>query len=224
MSEDMEGNDGEGVDPRFVLSLAANELGAGDFEDALERVRRVQPLIGDDQALLAPSRALEARALAALGRGEEALLVLDRAIDEAGRAGAEVHARGLSGLRQKLEQTLEMTRMAAISPDDIERQTPDAKTRAVLFSNKIVALLATGELEQARMILPRAREAAEEADEPGALLPVLLATAQLCVATDDTHSANRALEAARALAVRFEPDAVALIDEMTGFLQRTPDV
>ncbi len=216
-------NENEGVDPKFVLSLAANELGAGDFEDALERVRRVQGLIGDDQALLAPSRALEARALAALGRGDEALLTLDRAIEEAGRAGAEVHVRGLSGLRQKLEQTLEMTRMASISTDDIEAQTPDAMTRAVLFSNKIVALLATGELESARVILPRARAAAEEADEPRALLPVLLATAQLCVATDDMHSAKRALEAARALAARFDPDAVGLIDEMTGFLQRPPE-
>ena len=48
-----------------------------------------------------------------------------------------------------------------------------------------MALLATGDIGKAKALLPRARIAAEEADEPGALLPVLLATAQLCVATDD---------------------------------------
>lgn len=207
-------------DPRLVLSLAANELGAGDFEDALERVRRVQPLMDGNQALLAPSRALEARALASLGRGDEALAVLDRGIAEARAAGAEVHVKGLSGLREKLDQALEMRRLASISAEDIERQAPDAPTRAVLLSNKIMAVLAGGDLAGAKAILPRARIAAEEADEPGALLPVLLATAQLSVAAGEPKQARRALEAARSLAVEFDPDTVALIDEMAGFLLR----
>lgn len=220
MSADQEMGDDEGVDPKFVLSLAANELGAGDFEDALVRVRRLRPELGDNQELVAPCRALEARALASLGRGEDALSVLADAIADAKQAGAEAHVRGLSGLRQKLEEALEMRRLADISPNDIERQTPDAATRAVLFSNKIMAFLATGEVEQAKALLPRARKAAEDADEPGALLPVLLATAQLCVATEDRRSAKKALEAARSLAVRFEPETVRLIDDMTGFLMR----
>jgi hypothetical protein len=91
-----------------------------------------------------------------------------------------------------------------------------------LFSNKIMAVLASGDVAGAKAILPRARAAAEEAGEPGALLPVLLATAQLSVAADERKQARRALEAARSLAVEFDPDTVPLIDEMASFLLRDP--
>jgi len=210
-------------EPRAVLSLAANEIGAGDFEDALERIRRIQPALAGDPALYYPSCALEARALSSLGRGREALEVLDRALEGAREAKLEGHVTGLSGMRERLEQALEMRGLAAASAEEIERTTPDLASRAVLFANKIMALVAMGDVAGAKALLPRARGAAEMADEPGALLPVLLATAQLCVATDDIASARRALEGARSLAERFEPEALSLIDEMAGFLLQDPD-
>jgi len=210
-------------DPKLVLALAANELGAGDFDEALARIRKIQPDLLDNPGLLAPSRALEARALASLGRGQEALSVLDVALADAQKAGLEEHVKGLGGMRERLEQAVEMRNLAVASVSDIERQAPDAATRAVLLSNKIMAVLASGDIAEAKRILPRARMAAEEAEEPGALLPVLLSTAQLCVATDDAKSAQRALEAARTLAQQYEPDALPLIEEMTGYLLQNPD-
>lgn len=210
-------------DPRSALALAANELGAGQFEDALSRVKALQPSLSATPDLLAPSRALEARALASLGRGEEALLVLDRAQKDAEAANLPEHVEGLGRLRAGLAQAFEMERLASMSADDLERQTEDPVQRAVLFSNKIVAALSVGDVEGARALLPRARMAAELAEDPAALLPVLLATTQLCVATNDVKTARRALDAARKVAEASEPDAIPLIDEMAGYLLRDPD-
>jgi hypothetical protein len=207
-------------DPRHVLSLAASELGAGAFEDALARVRGLQPSLAEKPDLLAPSRALEARALASMGREEEALAVLDNAQSDAKDANLPEHVDGLGRLRAGLAQAFEMQRLASLSADDLAGQTPDPGQRAVLFANKIVASLAAGDIQSAREILPLARAAAEEAGDPAALLPVLLATSQLCVATNDLRTAERALAAARSIAEQHEPEAVALIDEMAGYLLR----
>ncbi|MDI1431957.1 hypothetical protein [Polyangium sorediatum] len=214
----------EGIDdPRSVLSLAANELGAGQFEEALARVKALQPSLAGTPDLLAPSRALEARALASLGREEEALVVLEQAQKDAEAANLPAHVEGLGRLRAGLAQAFEMERLASMSPEDLERQTEDPAQRAVLYSNKIVAALAVGDVEGARELLPRARAAAEQAEDPAALLPVLLATTQLCVATNDVPTAKRALEAARKVAEASEPDAIPLIDEMAGYLLRDPE-
>ncbi len=214
----------EGIDdPRSILSLAANELGAGNFDDALRRVKELQPSLATQPDLLAPSRALEARALASLGREVEALSVLEEAQKEAEAANLPEHVEGLGRLRAGLAQAFEMERLASLSADDVEQQTPDPAQRAVLFSNKIVAALSVGDLEGARDLLPRARQAAQDADDPAALLPVLLATTQLCVATNDVKTARRALEAARQVAEAHEPDAIPLIDEMAGYLLRDPE-
>ncbi|MDC3980893.1 hypothetical protein [Polyangium jinanense] len=214
----------EGIDdPRSVLSLAANELGAGQFEAALARVKALQPSLSATPDLLAPSRALEARALASLGRGEEALAVLDQGQKDAEAANLPAHVEGLGRLRAGLAQAFEMEQLAAMSAEDLERQTDDPAQRAVLYSNKIVASLAVGDIEGARKLLPRARVAAEQAEDPAALLPVLLATTQLCVATDDVKTAKRALEAARKVAEAHEPDVIPMIDEMAGYLLQDPE-
>jgi hypothetical protein len=96
----------------------------------------------------------------------------------------------------------------------------DPGERAVLLANKIVALLGTGDVAGAQALLPRARASAQEADDPLALLPVLLATSQLGAVTGDMESAKRALEAARTLAKMHDPESMALVEEMSRFLLR----
>jgi tetratricopeptide (TPR) repeat protein len=207
-------------DPRQVLRLAALDVGAGAFGDALERIREVIPALAGDPGFLAPSRALEARALMGLGREQEALSVLEGAIGEAEQAGLEKHVMGLKGLREQLERVLEMRRLAVTPIDELSGRDMDPGERSVLIANKIVALLGTGDVEAAQALLPRARASAQEANDPMALLPVLLATSQLGVATGDISSAKKAIEAARALAKMHDPDSMPLIEEMARFLLR----
>ncbi|MBK9261499.1 MAG: hypothetical protein IPM54_17045 [Polyangiaceae bacterium] len=210
----------EAEDPRQVLQLAALDVGAGAFADALERLRPALPALANDPGFLAPARALEARALMGLGREQEALSVLEKAIGEAQQAGLDKHVVGLRGLREQLVRVVEMRRMAAAPIDELSHRQMDPGERAVLLSNKIVALLGTGDVAGAEALLPRARASAQEADDPMALLPVLLATSQLGAVVGDNESAKRALDAARTLAKMHDPESMALVEEMSRFLVR----
>ena len=113
-----------------------------------------------------------------------------------------------------------MRRLAATPVDELSGREMDPGERAVLLANKIVAFLGLGDIESARELLPRARASAQEADDPLALLPVLLATSQLAAATGDLVSAKKAIEAARTLAKMHDPESMALVEEMARFLVR----
>jgi len=210
----------EAEDPRQILQWAALDVGAGAFVDALERIRSALPALANDPGFLAPTRALEARALMGMGREQEALSVLDKGLEEARQAGLDKHVIGLRGLREQLERVVEMRRMAAAPIDELSGREMDPGERAVLLSNKIVALVGTGDVAGAEALLPQARASAQEADDPLVLLPVLLATSQLGAATGDMESAKRALDAARTLARMHDPESMALVEEMTRFLLR----
>lgn len=212
----------EMVDPRQILQLAAFDVNAGAFADALEKIRNGYDALQKTPEFLAPSRALEARALMSLGREREALEVLEKAISEAMKAKLDKHVIGLRGLREQLQQVIEMRRLAATPVDELSGRHMDPGERAVLFSNKIVAYLGLGDVNSAQALLPRARAAAEEADDPLALLPVLLATSQLSAATGDMSSAKKALDAARNLAKLHDPESMTLVEEMARFLMRHP--
>lgn len=207
-------------DPRQILQLAAMDVGSKDFAGALERIRVALPELQKHPDFLAPARAIEARSLMSLGREQEALDILDKAAKEAQEAGLERHVTGLRGLRQQLERLVEMRRLALTPVDELSGRPMEPGERAVLFANKIVAMLSLGEIEEAAALLPRARAAAEEADDPVALLPVLLATSQLGAATGDLSSARKAVDAARNLAKLHDPDSMALVEEMARFLKR----
>lgn len=213
-------NVSEDTDPRQVLQLAAMDVGSKDFSAALEKIRGALPALQKYPDFLAPARAIEARALMSLGREQEALDVLDKAAKEAKDAGLERHVIGLRGLRQQLEKLVEMRRLALTPVDELTGRDMAPGERAVLFANKIVAMLSLGEIDDAKALLPRARAAAEEADDPLALLPVLLATSQLGAATGDLVSAKKAIDAAKTLAKLHDPDSMALVDEMAKFLIR----
>jgi tetratricopeptide (TPR) repeat protein len=206
-------------DTNFLLGLAFNELRDGRPEEALARIRDLIPDLSGAPEHLAPARALEARALASLGRGEEALSLLESAAREAGAAGLRDHENGLRGLREGLAQQIEMSRLADLPVEEIERQVTDPGGRAVLLANKAIACLARGDLDAARSILPIAREAADAAGEPDARVPVLLAAAQVSAADEDLPKARRALNEARALAVQHAPEALPLIDEMKKLIE-----
>jgi tetratricopeptide (TPR) repeat protein len=206
-------------DPRLLLSLAANELRSGNAEVALARVRELLPNLQDNPDLLAPGRAVEAQALAALGHGDEALAVLERAIEDAEAADLREHVNGLQGVEEKLRPQIEMARLASISVEDIERTAPHQAARAVLFANKAIAHLAAGDLETAKVLIPLARGAAESSEEPGALVPVSLAAAQVFAAGNDYEAALRALADARVIAEEHLPDALPLIEEMREVLE-----
>jgi tetratricopeptide (TPR) repeat protein len=205
---------------RQILQLAALDVNSGAFDDALEKLRSGQSVLEQNPAFLAPARALEARALMSLGREQEALMVLEKAIGEALQANLDKHVIGLRGLREQLERVAEMRRLAATPVDELSGREMDPGERAVLFSNKIVAFLGIGDITSAQALLPRARISAQEADDPLALLPVLLATSQLAAATGDWVSAKKAIEAARTLAKLHDPESMALVDEMSQFLLR----
>lgn len=207
-------------DPRQVLQLAAFDVGSGAFADALERITSAIPQLQNDPSFLAPARALEARALMGLGREQEALSVLEKAIGEAEAAGLDKHVVGLRGLHEQLDRVVEMRKLAATPIDELSGREMDPGERAVLISNKIIALLGTGDIDSAQALLPRARSAAQEANDPMALLPVLLATSHLGVATGDMGSAKKALEAAKSLAKQYDPQTLPLIEEMAQFLLR----
>jgi len=207
-------------DPRQILQLAALDIGSGAIDEALERIRSAMPALEKDPGFLAPARALEARALMSLGREQDALAVLDKAVTEAKQAGLDNHVMGLRGLREQLQRVIEMRRLAATPVDELSGRRMDPGERAVLFSNKIVALLGLGDIDGARALLPRARASAEEADDPLALLPVLLATSQLGAATGDWNSAKKAIDAARTLATMHDKESMALVEEMAQFLTR----
>ena len=207
-------------DPRQILQLAALDMGSGAIDEALERIRTALPALEKDPGFLAPARALEARALMSLGREQEALSVLEKAVEEAKQAGLDNHVVGLRGLREQLQRVIEMRRLAATPVDEISGRRMDPGERAVLLSNKIVALLGLGDVDDARALLPRARAAAEEADDPLALLPVLLATSQLGAATGEWDSAKKAIDAARTLARLHDTESMALVEEMAQFLTR----
>jgi tetratricopeptide (TPR) repeat protein len=220
MSED---NAESGVaDPRQVLQLAAFDIGSGDFPGALEKIRGAIPELEKYPDFLAPARALESKALMSLGREQEALDVLDQAVKNAKAAGLDKHVVGLRGLRQQLERVVEMRRLALTPVDELSGRQMDPGERAVLLANKIVALLGLGDVAEAQALLPRARAAAEEADDPLALLPVLLATSQLGAATGDMVSAKKAVDAARNLAKLHDQESMALVEEMARFLLRQP--
>ncbi|UQA61114.1 hypothetical protein [Polyangium aurulentum] len=208
------------MDPRSVLALAVNELRAGSADAALTRVHELLPSLHDKPDLLAPARAVEAQALAALGRGDEALALLDRGLEEAHNAGLPAHVEGLRGLAEQLRPQIEMARLAAVPVEEIDRMAPNPAARAVLLANKSIAHLALGDLGNAQVLLPLAREAADSSGEPGALVPVLLATAQVFAATDDAPKARRALNEARTVAAEHAPDALPLIDEMQELLEQ----
>jgi tetratricopeptide (TPR) repeat protein len=205
-------------DPRQVLQLAAFDVNAGAFSEALERIRSALPALEKDPEFLAPARALEARALASLGQEQDALAVLETAMKEAQKAGLDKHVAGLRGLREQLNRVVEMRRLAATPVDELSGRRMDPGERAVLLSNKIVAFLGLGDIESARALLPRARASAEEADDPLALLPVLLATSQLGAATGDWESAKKAINAARTLAKMHDTESMDLVEEMARFL------
>lgn len=207
-------------DPRQILQLAAFDVGSKDFAAALEKIRGALPELQKYPDFLAPARAIEARALMSLGREQEALDVLDKAAKEAKEAGLERHVTGLRGLRQQLERLVEMRRLALTPVDELSGRRMEPGERAVLLANKIVAMLSLGEIDDAKALLPRARAAAEEADDPVALLPVLLATSQLGAATGDMTSAKKAVDAARNLAKLHDPDSMALVEEMARFLMQ----
>lgn len=207
-------------DPRQILRLAAMDVHSGAFEEACARLRAGFSVLEENPEFLAPARALEARALMSLGREQEALDVLDKAIGEAMQAQLDKHVVGLRGLREQLHRVVEMRRLAATPVDELSGRHMDAGERAVLLSNKIVAYLGMGDIANAEVLLPRARASAEEADDPLALLPVLLATSQLGAATGDMDSAKKALDAARTLAKLHDPESMALVDEMARFLVR----
>jgi tetratricopeptide (TPR) repeat protein len=209
-------------DPRQILQLAALDVGSGAFQEGLDKIRSALPGFEKHPDFLAPARALEARALMSLGHEQEALDVLAKAIKEAKEANLEKHVTGLRGLRQQLERVLEMRRLAVTPVDELSGRQMDPGERAVLFANKIVALLGLGDVTNAQALLPRARAAAEEADDPVALLPVLLATSQLGAATGDFDSAKKAIDAARTLAKLHDPESMALVEEMARFLTRQP--
>lgn len=211
MSEAME-------DPRQILQSAALDVGTGAFAEALERIRAAIPALEKDPGFLAPARALEARALMSLGHEQEAVGVLEQGIREAKEAGLDNHVRGLQGLREQLHRVVEMRRLAATPVDELSGRHMDPGERSVLFANKIVALIGLGDLEGAQRLLPRARASAEEADDPLALLPVLLATSQLSAATGDLVSAKKAVDAARNLAKLHDPESMVLVEEMARFL------
>jgi len=210
----------EVADPRQVLQLAAFDIGSGDFAGALEKIRAAFSELEKYPDFLAPARALESKALMSLGREQEALDALDRAVKDAKEAGLDKHVVGLRGLRQQLERVVEMRRLALTPVDELSGREMDPGERAVLLANKIVALLGLGDVTQAQALLPRARAAAEEADDPLALLPVLLATSQLAAATGDMSSAKKAVDAARNLAKLHDPESMALVEEMARFLLR----
>lgn len=207
-------------DPRQILQLSAFELNAGAFAEALERLRGALSVLEKSPEFLAPSRALEARALMSLGREDEAVATLEKAIGEAKQAGLEKHVVGLRGLREQLHRAVEMRRLAATPVDELSGRHIDPGERAVLFANKIVAYLGMGDVSSAEALLPRARASAEEADDPLALLPVLLATSQLGAAQGDWTSAKKALDAARTLAKLHDPESMVLVEEMTRYLMQ----
>lgn len=210
----------ETEDPRQILQSAALDMSAGAFGEALDRVRSALPALEKDPGFLAPARALEARALMSLGQEQEALSVLEKAIGEAKEAGLDNHVVGLRGLREQLNRVIEMRRLAATPVDELSGRRMDPGERAVLLSNKIVACLGLGDINNARALLPRARASAEEADDPLALLPVLLATSQLGAATGDWDSARKAINAARNLAKMHDTESMALVEEMAQFLMQ----
>jgi tetratricopeptide (TPR) repeat protein len=207
-------------DPRQILQLSAFDLNAGAFAEALERLRGAFSVLEKSPEFLAPSRALEARALMSLGREDEAVATLEKAIGEAKQAGLEKHVVGLRGLREQLHRAVEMRRLAATPVDELSGRHIDPGERAVLFANKIVAYLGMGDISSAEALLPRARASAEEADDPLALLPVLLATSQLGAAQGDWTSAKKALDAARTLAKLHDPESMVLVEEMTRYLMQ----
>lgn len=207
-------------DPRQILQLSAFELNAGAFAEALERLRGALSVLEKSPEFLAPSRALEARALMSLGREDEAVATLEKAIGEAKQAGLEKHVVGLRGLREQLHRAVEMRRLAATPVDELSGRHIDPGERAVLFANKIVAYLGMGDVSSAEALLPLARASAEEADDPLALLPVLLATSQLGAAQGDWTSAKKALDAARTLAKLHDPESMVLVEEMTRYLMQ----
>ncbi|HRI70837.1 MAG TPA: hypothetical protein PK156_41675 [Polyangium sp.] len=213
-------SESEMVDPRQILQLAALDVHSGDFAGACSRLQEAYPTLEKHPEFLAPARALEARALMSLGREQEALAILEKGIGEALQAKLDQHVKGLRGLREQLHRVVEMRRLAATPVDELSGRHMDAGERAVLFSNKIVAYLGMGDITSAEALLPRARASAEEADDPLALLPVLLATSQLGVATGDMGSATKAIEAARTLAKLHDPESMALVEEMARFLIR----
>lgn len=210
----------EMADPRQILQLAAFDVNSGAPEEALEKLRAGQSVLAQTPDFLAPARALEARALMSIGQEQEALVVLDKAIAEAKEAALDKHVIGLRGLREQLERVVEMRRLAATPVDELSGREMDPGERAVLLANKIVAFLGLGDIASARELLPRARASAQEADDPLALLPVLLATSQLAAATGDLVSAKKAIEAARTLAKLHDPESMALVEEMARFLVR----
>jgi tetratricopeptide (TPR) repeat protein len=207
-------------EPRQILQLVALDVHSGAHAEALEKLRSGHSVLEKTPDFLAPARALEARALMSLGREQEALGVLEKAIGEAEQAGLDKHVIGLRGLREQLERVVEMRRLAATPVDELSGREIDPGERAVLFSNKIVAFLGMGDIASAQELLPRARASAQEADDPLALLPVLLATSQLAAATGDLVSAKKAIEAARTLAKMHDPESMALVEEMARFLVR----
>lgn len=210
----------EPMDPRSVLALAVNELRAGSADAALTRVHELLPSLSDKPDLLAPARAVESQALAALGRGDEAIALLERGIDEAQAANLEAHVQGLSGLLEQLRPQIEMAKLAAVPVEEIDRMAPNAAARAVLLANKSIAHLALGDLANAQVLIPIARAAADSSGEPGALVPVLLATAQVFASSDDAPKARRALNEARTVAAEHAPDALPLIQEMQELLEQ----
>lgn len=210
----------EMADPRQILQLAAFDVNSGAPGEALEKLRAGQSVLVQNPEFLAPARALEARALMSIGQEQEALAVLDKAIAEAQEAALDKHVIGLRGLREQLNRVVEMRRLAATPVGELSGREMDPGERAVLLANKIVAFLGLGDIESAKELLPRARASAQEADDPLALLPVLLATSQLAAVTGDLVSAKKAIEAARTLAKLHDPESMALVEEMARFLVR----
>jgi hypothetical protein len=207
------------MDLDLPLTLAASDLREGQPESALRRVRAALPDLEGVPDRLYPARALEARALAALGRGEEALELLERSAEEAASAGLPNHEQGLRGLAAKLAPDIEMARLVAIPVERIERDTPDLGARAVLLASKAMAHLARAEHDVAAALLPLARGAAEFAGEPAALVPVLLASAHIHAAEGAPDLARGVLAQARALAAEHAPDALALLDALQEALE-----
>jgi tetratricopeptide (TPR) repeat protein len=202
------------VDPGVTIRRALHAFQAGHYAEALTVVHDALPTLSEDAENLIMARAIEARAHFELGHGEESLAVVEQAISEAAARGSRQHVDGLRKLELHIRQANEMKRLAALPVEELERSASSPAEFSYRLVQKAMAVANFKNAVEARLLLAKARAAAESSGSVLALIRVLVNSAEVLGATGDIASARGMLDEAKPLAREHASGVLANIEDI----------
>lgn len=201
------------VDPAYVPAIAAQLLRAGKADQALALVREVLHALTETPEVLAMARAVEAQALLALDRGDEALEAVEHGLSAAADASLDQFIGQLRVLRDQIRSITQMQAIAATPIEVLEQRASGPAELSSLLLQKALTL-AKNDPAAARGLLGRARAAADASGDPRVRVAGLVNAAQILGALDDTDAARQALREALPLARLHLRDALGPIEAL----------